>query len=117
MKKLGIPVVLFLVFSLCAFSMGTAGEVIDRILERGYMTLGTTGEQPPMSVRNKDGEMIGLDIDLALLISMAMGVKLNVEQMPFDELIPALESGKVDMVISSMAITPERNLKVAFVGP
>ena len=37
--------------------------------------------------------------------------------MPFSELLPALQTGKVDMVISSMTITLERNLKVAFVGP
>jgi polar amino acid transport system substrate-binding protein len=117
MKKLGVLIVLVLVVSVCAFSTGTAGEVIDRILERGYVTLGTTGEQPPLSIRNKDGEMIGLDVDLALLIALSMGVKLNVEQMPFGELLPALESGKVDMIISAMTITPERNLKVAFVGP
>ena len=37
--------------------------------------------------------------------------------MPFPNLLPALEAGKVDMVISGMTITPERNLKVAYVGP
>jgi len=46
-----------------------------------------------------------------------MGVKLRVQTMPFSDLLPALEAGKVDMVISGMTMTPERNLKAAFVGP
>ncbi|MBW1787948.1 MAG: transporter substrate-binding domain-containing protein, partial [Deltaproteobacteria bacterium] len=47
----------------------------------------------------------------------AMGVTLNVQAMPFAELLPALEAGKLDMILSGMTITPERNLNVAFVGP
>jgi len=46
-----------------------------------------------------------------------MGVKIKFSKMPFSALLPALEAGKVDMVISSMTMTLERNLKVAFVGP
>jgi polar amino acid transport system substrate-binding protein len=46
-----------------------------------------------------------------------MGVTLRFEVMPFSELLPALEAGKVDMILSGVTITPERNLKVAFVGP
>jgi polar amino acid transport system substrate-binding protein len=46
-----------------------------------------------------------------------MGVKLSLVIKPFSELLPALEAGEVDMVISGMTITPERNMKVAFAGP
>jgi polar amino acid transport system substrate-binding protein len=46
-----------------------------------------------------------------------MGVKLEKRVMPFGELLSALEAGDVDMVISNMTITPQRNLRVAFVGP
>ena len=50
-------------------------------------------------------------------MAKAMGVKYRMETMPFPDLLPALQEGKVDMVISGMTITPDRNLKVAFVGP
>jgi polar amino acid transport system substrate-binding protein len=46
-----------------------------------------------------------------------MEVKLTLKPMHFNELIPALEAGKIDIIISGMTITPLRNLKVAFVGP
>lgn len=51
------------------------------------------------------------------MIASAMDVKLRVVELPFNELIPALESGKIDMILSCMTITPERNLRVVYVGP
>ena len=46
-----------------------------------------------------------------------MGVKLEVVEMPFQELLPALEAGKVDLVLSGMTATLQRNTRVPFVGP
>ena len=54
---------------------------------------------------------------MARLMAKEMGVKLRLEVMPFSELLPALESGKVDLILSQMTITGKRNMKVAFVGP
>jgi polar amino acid transport system substrate-binding protein len=66
---------------------------------------------------NKKGEIIGLEVDMAHYFAAAMGVELNLVKKPFSELLPALETGEVDMIISGMTITPERNMKVAFAGP
>jgi polar amino acid transport system substrate-binding protein len=65
----------------------------------------------------KDGQIAGLEIDIARLLASALDVKLTVKTMHFNELLPALQAGQVDMVLSGMTITPARNLKVAFVGP
>jgi polar amino acid transport system substrate-binding protein len=65
----------------------------------------------------KDGQIAGMEIDLAHLLASALGVKLTLKPMQFNELLPALQAGRVDMVLSGMTITPARNLKVAFVGP
>lgn len=65
----------------------------------------------------KGGEIIGLDADIAKLIATGLGVKIRFSKMFFSELIPALESGKADMIISGMTMTPERNAKVPFIGP
>jgi polar amino acid transport system substrate-binding protein len=50
-------------------------------------------------------------------MAMAMGARVKLEVIPFAELLPALQSGKIDLILSNMTITPGRNLKVAFVGP
>lgn len=103
---------------LCLFvSAATAGQVLNRILKEGQLNVGITGTQPPLNMKNKKGQLMGLEVDLAEMIAGNMGVKTNFVTMPFSQLLPALEAGKVDMVISSMTMTPKRNLKVAFVGP
>ena len=91
--------------------------VLDRILEKGELVVGTAGSMPPLNMTTKEGEIIGLEADLAGAISAGMGVKLRLEAMPFSELLGALEAGKIDMILSGMTMTPGRNLKVAFVGP
>jgi len=50
-------------------------------------------------------------------MAKAMNVKVKFVTKPFGELLPALQNGEVDMILSGMTITPKRNLKVAFVGP
>ncbi len=90
--------------------------VLSQILEKGELIVGTTGKQPPLNGLDKTGTIIGLEADLARFLAAALGVRANFVMMPFSELLPALEAGKVDMVISGMTITPQRNSKVAFVG-
>ena len=113
--------VLFLLTACAEFQQGmtrsSTSAVIDNILDRGELVVGTMGKMPPLNMTTKDGNLIGLEIDLVRSIAAAMGVKYRFETMAFSELLPALEAGKVDMILSGMTITPARNLKVAFVGP
>jgi len=94
-----------------------AGSILNRILKNGELVVGTTGTQPPLNATTKDDKIIGLDADIAKQIAVGMGVKVRFSTMPFPELLPALYADKVDLILSSMTMTPERNLKVAFIGP
>jgi polar amino acid transport system substrate-binding protein len=94
-----------------------AAPVIDRILQRGELRVGTSGNQPPLNATTKDGAIIGFDADLAAAFAKAMGVKLTMVPIQFSELLSALVRGDVDMVMSGLTMTPQRNLQVAFVGP
>ena len=91
--------------------------VMTRIQKSGELVLGTSANMEPMTFKQSDGTLAGMDIDMAELMANAMKVKLVIKIMPFDELIQALHSGKVDVVISNMTINPSRNMDVAFVGP
>jgi polar amino acid transport system substrate-binding protein len=91
--------------------------VLAPILERGVLRVGTSGSQPPFSMKARNGELIGYEVDLAKLLAHAMGVKLRLVEKPFPELLPALDSGELDMVMSGMTMTAERNVRFAFVGP
>jgi polar amino acid transport system substrate-binding protein len=112
-----IVLVLVSAILLTVVNIAMAGQKMDDILKRGELVVGVTGTQPPLNVTDKNGNIIGFDADIAKLIASNMGVKIKFESMPFAHLLPALNAGKVDMIISSMTMTLERNLKVVFIGP
>jgi polar amino acid transport system substrate-binding protein len=91
--------------------------VLDRILTKKELAVGTAASMPPLNMTTKDGQIVGMEMDLARLFADGMGVKLTLKPMHFNDLLPALEAGQVDMILSSMTMTPGRNLKAAFVGP
>jgi polar amino acid transport system substrate-binding protein len=117
MKKAGVIWVIVSVFAFMLVNIAAAGTVMDRILQKKELVVGITGNQPPLNATTRDGKIIGLDADLARLIATKMDVKVNFKAMPFAKLLPALKAGQVDMILSSMTMTLERNLNVAFVGP
>ena len=90
---------------------------LGRIRAMGELVVGTAASMPPLNMTTKSGEIIGLEVDLALAMAAAMKVKLRLVPMPFADLLPSLEAGQVDMVLSGMTMTPERNMRFAFVGP
>jgi len=90
---------------------------LPQIRARGELIVGTAASMPPLNMTTKTGEIIGFEIDLARAIAEAMRVKLRLAPMPFADLLPALQAGRVDMILSGVTITPERNMTVAFVGP
>jgi polar amino acid transport system substrate-binding protein len=122
MKRSILALGLSLLFALsgCASvggSEGPSAPVLARILESGKLRVGLSGGQPPFNVTARSGEPIGLDVDLARVLASSMNVELEFVTKPFAQLLPALEAGDVDMVLSGMTITAERNARVAFVGP
>lgn len=117
MRKTGTIAILGVALVFLSAASALAGPVLDRIQQRGELVIGTSATQPPLTAKTKDGKIIGFDADLSRLMAGAMGMKLKMVEMPFPDLLPALRAGKVDMVISGMTMTPERNLKLAFVGP
>lgn len=95
----------------------TNSPVLDRIVSRGELIVGTAASMPPLNMTTKSGEIIGIEPDIATFIAGGMGVKLTMKAMAFHELLSALEAGEIDLIMSNMTMTGKRNLKVAFVGP
>ncbi len=100
-----------------AGSSATSQTHLDRILAAGELRVGTSANQPPLNMKDRDGQIFGLEIDLAHILAKSMGVELKLVEKPFGQLIGALEAGEVDLVLSGMTILAKRNAKVAFVGP
>jgi polar amino acid transport system substrate-binding protein len=121
-KVIIVSILTLIFFTGCAemqqgSSSTSASPVLDRIQKRGELIVGTMGNMPPLNMTAKDGEIFGLEPDLAGMMANAMNVNVKFVTKPFSELLPALQAGEVDMVLSGMTITPKRNMKVAFVGP
>ena len=117
MKKTAVLLTILLTLVFAFATLASAGTTIDKIKKNKELVVGTSASYPPLTFKAKDGKVYGLDMDLAQAIASAMDVKLRTEVLPFDQLIPALEKGKIDLIISCMTITPQRNLRVAYVGP
>ena len=91
--------------------------VLDHIRDTGILRVGLSGNQPPFNMKTRGGQIIGIEPDLANALAETIGVRAEFVQLPFGELLGALESGEVDIVMSQMTMTPERNARVAFAGP
>ncbi|MGI9327145.1 MAG: transporter substrate-binding domain-containing protein [Pseudomonadales bacterium] len=114
--KLLAGLVLLLPLATTAAAENTS-PVLARIAETGTLRVGMSAGQPPYNVRSREGKIIGMDVDLAGLLARALSVDLEIVDMSFNKLLPALEKGKVDLVISGMSATLQRNMRTAFVGP
>lgn len=82
--------------------------------EQTQLIMGTSADYPPFESRNSQGDIVGFDIDLANYIADELGVELEIRDMDFSGLIGALQSGRVDMVISGMSTDEERRQNVDF---
>jgi polar amino acid transport system substrate-binding protein len=117
MKKPLATLLIACMLTVVGATLASAGATLDRITKQGVLVVGTTGQQPPMNATTKKGDLIGLDVDLANAMAASLGVEVKFKTMAFADLLPALEDGRIDMVISGMTATPSRNKRVAFVGP
>lgn len=92
-------------------------STLNQILKRGELRVGLEAGYLPFEMRDKRGEIIGFDVDLAKLMARYMGVKVSFVNTQWDGIIPALLTDKFDILMSGMTITPERNLQVNFARP
>ncbi len=91
--------------------------VLDRILAKKELVVGTAASMPPLNMTMKDGKIVGMEVDIAAMMADSIGVKLTLKPIHFNDLLPALEAGQIDLILSGMTMTPIRNTQVAFAGP
>ncbi|WDV09007.1 transporter substrate-binding domain-containing protein [Lysinibacillus irui] len=84
--------------------------------DKQVLKVGTSADYAPFEYVDaaKGEEIIGFDIDLIKLVGEKIGVDMQVQDMDFNSLVPALQAGKIDVVISGMTPNPEREKVVDF---
>ncbi|MGI6238520.1 MAG: transporter substrate-binding domain-containing protein [Christensenellales bacterium] len=105
MKLLTVLMALLLVLSIAGAS---AQEELVVGMELAY---------PPFETKDEDGNPMGVSVDIARAFGESIGREVRIENISWDGLLPALQTGMVDMVISSMTITDERAQVVDFSTP
>lgn len=95
---------------------GAAEAMLEQVMKRGVLRVGMS-TFVPWAMQDKAGNFIGFEIDVATRVAQDMGVKAEFIPTKWSGIIPALLTGKFDVIIGGMGIRPERNLKVNFSIP
>lgn len=93
------------------------GSTLNQVVQKNKLVVGMEMKFYPFEYADEKGQPLGFDVDLARLMAQEMGVQLELKDMEFSGLIPALQSGKVDMIVSGMTGTLERAKAVSFSQP
>lgn len=91
-------------------------STLEQALKRGVLKVGMS-TFVPWAMQDKDGKFIGFEIDVATRLAADMGVQVEFVPTQWSGIIPALLTGKFDVIIGGMGIRPDRNLKVNFSTP
>ena len=82
--------------------------------EDNVLTMGTNAAFPPYEFVDDDGNIVGIDAEIAAAIAEKLGMELEIKDMEFDSLITACAGGSVDVVLAGMTVTDERKESVNF---
>jgi polar amino acid transport system substrate-binding protein len=99
------------------FATASHADEMDEILKRGELRIAVQTQGAPVSFVNKKGERTGLAVELAKMMATDLSVKLVIQDYDWKGLIPALLSGKVDMIAADMTPTPQRAAQLLFSRP
>jgi len=92
-----------------------SGPPPSKLVSGGTLTIGSDVSYPPQEYMDASNNAVGFDIDVADEIASRMGLQPKVVNFNFNDIIPALNAGQFDIVISAMNITPDRSKAVNFV--
>lgn len=80
------------------------------------LRVGLSPDYPPLVYKDR-GQLTGIDVAAAEVLGQQLGRKTEFVEKSFNQLIPALQAGEIDIIMSGMTITPERSEKVSFSQP
>ena len=80
----------------------------------GVLRMGTNATFPPYEFTDENGEVAGIDAEIAAAVAEKLGMELDITDMAFESLIPALQAGTIDIVLAGMTVDPERADQVNF---
>ena len=107
MKKILFP----FLFSSLVLSPPSFSDLLDELLKKGVITVGTTADYKPFTYKDGD-HYAGTDIDVARKMAKALGVKLNIVETHWSTMIAGLNQRKFDIAMGGITRTLKRQLSV-----
>lgn len=107
----------FMAIAATSSTSAFAETTMASIKNKGEVTIGVQVDIPPYGGTNSNNEPAGYDVDVAKLLAKEWGVKLNLVVVTGPNRIPFLLTNKLDMIVASLSITPERAKQVQFSAP
>ena len=100
-------------FAVTTFEIYEA-STLNQVIKQNKLVVGMEVKFFPFEYADTQGRPIGFDVDLAKIAAQELGVDIEIKDMELSGLIPALQGGKIDMIISAMSRTPARAKTVSF---
>jgi len=95
-----------------------AGSIVESIKKRGVLRVGVTANRIPYAFVSRERKLVGLDIEMAQVLGRDLGVKVEFVELETQAALPRLlASGRVDLAMSGIAMTPERATEMLFTEP
>ncbi|EQD05205.1 bacterial extracellular solute-binding s, 3 family protein [Neisseria meningitidis NM3139] len=86
-----------------------SGSLIERINNKGTVTVGTEGTYAPFTYHDKDGKLTGYDVEVTRAVAEKLGVKVEFKETQWDSMMAGLKAGRFDVVANQVGLTsPER---------
>lgn len=112
-KLIGVMLAAGMAVSMAACGSKPEEQAGSEAAEGGTLTMATNAEFPPYEYREGD-EIVGIDAEIAQAIADKLGMKLEIEDMAFDSILVAVQSGKADLGVAGMTVTEDRLKNVNF---
>jgi polar amino acid transport system substrate-binding protein len=108
---------LAVIAALAAAALPAAAQTLDKIKQRGVLTVGSKADYKPFGFRDPSGAIVGFEPDLAKDVADRLGAKLEVEPVVSSNRMQFLQQGKIDLMIATMNDTAERRKIVGIIEP
>ena len=101
----------------CLTACGSQKLTVESVQKAGKLIIGTSPDFPPFESLSNDGKVEGIEIEIMELICKELGVELEIKQMDFDSVLPGVQTGKFNVGVSGISVTPEREKNTLFTAP
>ena len=117
LKKIIALTLAIVMIAVCMTACGAKNLTIADIQKAGKLVMGTSPDFPPFESLSTDGSVAGIEVEIMELICKELEVDLEIKQMDFDSVLPGVQSGKFDVGVSGISVTPEREKNTLFSVP